>query len=156
MKLEELLRIMDENTAVRITVDGTYVVAHYDGRDSIDDEYSDYTVNKVFTTTIGHYDYLTQTREEIPYISIDVSSPFYVEVWRTEDYEDWAKVNVDRETGHITDIQCDWDWSGDLTREEAEAFLAEDGFAFRDPDDVFESYEEWNDYVSAGGVYEYV
>ena len=73
-----------------------------------------------------------------------------VEIWRTPDYEDWAKVNIDKETGHVTDIQAsDWDWCGDMSREDAMRMCAEyGGYTVLDPDDIYDSYEEWDECVS--------
>lgn len=146
MKLEELLEMMGECSNIRVTVDGDYVVAHC--KDHIGDSYDGYDVVSLFPTTVGG----------VPYISIDVTPPYYVEIWHTPDYEDFAKVNVNKKTGRVEDIQTGgWDFCGDMTREEAERMCAEDGYTVFEPsEDIYPSYEAWDDEVSCGGVYEYL
>ena len=83
MKLLELLALADESSALRITLDGEYVVAHYDGHDSIDEEYNDCEVNSMFPTTISAYDALGREYQK-PYISIDIASKEYVEIMNAD------------------------------------------------------------------------
>ena len=158
MKLLELLALADENSALRITLDGEYVVAHYDGHDSIDEEYNDCEVNSMFPTTISAYDALGREYQK-PYISIDIASKEYVEIWHTEDGDDWAQVTVDKATGIVTDIQTGdhGDWSGEMAYEDAVAWLKEDGYTDFDPMyDRYNSWIEYDDNVTVGGSYEYV
>lgn len=154
MKLMELLKMVNEDTAVRITLDGTYILAHCDVHTATE-EYGDYTVNNMFATTIWD---INPAGSPKPCISIDTSSPFHVEIWRTPDGDDWAKVNVDNQTGMIIDIQASgWDWAGELPRTEAMKMCAEDGgYTEFDPSDTYDSYEEWNDCVSGGYQYDYL
>ena len=148
MKLGELFEMMCEGTNIRVTVDGAYVVAYYDGRNSIDDEYNDYEVNHFFATTIGGE----------PYISVDTNSRYRIEIWHNYDTDDWAQVSIDKSTGSVeTIISGYWDCPDTMTYKEAIEFLAEYGYTEHDTAyDSYESWEEYNDYISADSPYDYM
>lgn len=156
MKLWELFEMISEGTNLRITMDGEFVVAHYDGRNSIDDEFMDCEVNSMWATTITDYTKLPSENREVPYLSIDVASDSFVEIWHTEDGDDWAQVNIDKATGNVTSIMTgNYDICDTITYEDAKKILIEDGYTDFDP--LYDRYNNWYEYddsVSAGGAYE--
>lgn len=155
MKLGELLGMISDGTNIRITIDGEYVVAHYDGHNSIDDAFDECAVNSMWATTVRDY---TKVEQEVPYLSIDVASDSYVEIWHTEDGDDWAQVNIDKATGNVTSMMTgDGDYCDTMTYEQAKKILIADGYTDFDPlYDRYNSWYEYDDSVSAGGAYEYL
>ena len=156
MKLEDILNMIDENTAVRVTVDGTFIVGHYDGRESIDSKYYDYEVNKMFATTVTAYDALGRAYEK-PYISIDTEADCFIEIWHNEDGDDWAQLTISKATGDVLAVMTGgWD-ADEMTYEAALELIKSEGFTDFDPLwDRYDSWEEYNDTVTVGGAYGYV
>ena len=148
MKLVELFEYLGESTNIRVTVDGGYVVAYYDGRNSIDEDYNDYEVESFFPTIIGGE----------PYISVDINSKFRIEIWHNESTEDWAQVTINKYNGNVeTIITGYWDCPDPMTYKEAIEYIAEYGYTEHDTAyDSYESWEEYNDCVSASSPYDYL
>lgn len=148
MKLGELMGMISEGTNLRITVDGGYVVAYYDGRNNIDEMYNEYEVNQFFATTIGGE----------PYISVDTNSRYRIEIWHNYETDDWAQLSIDKNTGNVeTVITGYWDCPDTLTYAEAIEYIAEYGYTEHDtPYDSYESWEEYNECVSADSPYDYL
>lgn len=158
MKLWELFEMISEGTNLRITMDGEFVVAHYDGRNSIDDEFMDCEVNSMWATTITDYTKLPSENREVPYLSIDVAADSFVEIWHTEDGDDWAQVSIDKATGNVTSMMTgNGDYCDTMTYDEAKKILMEDGYTDFDPiDDRYNSYYEYDYCVCADSAYDYL
>lgn len=148
MKLGELLEMMSEGTNVRVTVDGGYVVAYYDGRNSIDENYNDYEVESFFPTIIGG----------VPYISVDTRSKYRIEIWHNEEMDDWVQLTINKYDGTVdTIISGYWDCPDKMRYREAFEYIHELGYTEHDTAyDRYESWEEYNDCVSMVSPYDYI
>ena len=160
MKLYELLKTFDDGAEFRVTVDGKYIVSRYCWRGDYSDilEFIDYEVNSVRLATVTDYTKRPDEDREEVIPSVDVASDSFVEIWHTEDGDDWAQVNIDKASGLVTSIMTgDGDYCDAMTYGEAVQILTGGGFTDFDPCyDRYSSWYEYNDAVSAGGAHGYL
>jgi hypothetical protein len=142
MKLKELINLIDsvKDEDIRFLMDGDIVVEYRLAVDNPSDEYKyfdDFTVNSI-------------TKSEC-YIDIDLKSKDYVEIWHTEDGDDWAQVSVNKATGKVVDIQaCGWTCCSTMPYDKAVEFLKEEGFTDFDPG--WDRYENWWEFDEQCGI----
>lgn len=141
MKLKEMLGTMAGEFNARIIVDGCYIVDYIDVTHRDCGDYEDCEVIEV--------------KDSGAYTDIEVDTNTRIEIWHDEDGDDWAQLSIAKDTDTVTSIMTGyWDWSGEMTRDEAIAFIGEEGYTdFDDWYDSYTSWEQYNDCVSAGGAY---